>query len=126
LADAVDPTTHEYLSVFVGFDPVDAAVLEALKRVRNSGAAVTGVGHRFVDVDKVDNRAADEIEAEARFALRVLVQRGDVQLYAVNVNADPDNPDWAEVTCTYINLRARNPQYRTTEPVLFKVRNGST
>jgi hypothetical protein len=101
-ADKIDPATQEWTSMVKDQDPIDAAVVEALWRVRGSGAAVSDTGARFLDLDKLDDRAPRAIESEARFALRRLVRRGDITLKSVEVST---GPDWAEVEVNYINNR---------------------
>ena len=83
-------------------DPIDAAVVEALWRIRASGAAVQDTGARFLDISKIDDRAKRALEGEARSALRRLVRRNDITLKKVSVET---GPDWAEVTVDYINNR---------------------
>lgn len=101
-ADQIDASTQEFTSMVKDQDPIDAAVVESLWRVRQSGAAVFETGARFLDVDKIDDRAARRLESEARFALRRLVRRGDIRIKNVTVET---GEDWAEVTVDYINNR---------------------
>lgn len=101
-ADAIDPVTQDWVSLIKDQDPIDAAVVEALWRVRGSGAAVFDTGARFLDVEKLDDQAPSRFESEARFALRRLTQRGDITIKAITVDT---GPDWAEVTVDYMNNR---------------------
>lgn len=101
-ADAIDPSSQEWTSFIKDQDPIDAAVVEALWRIRASGAAVQTTGARFLDIDKIDSRAKRALESEARTALRRLVRRNDITLKKVTVDT---GPDWAEVTVDYVNNR---------------------
>lgn len=103
-ADKIDPVTQEFTSLFSDQDPVDAAVIEALWRVKGSGAAVQDVGARFLDIPKIDDQHRAQVEGETRNALRRLVLRGDIFLKSVKVTV---GPDWSEVEVTYLNLRAK-------------------
>jgi len=101
-ADAISPSSQEWTSMVKDQDPIDAAVVEALWRIRASGAAVQDTGARFLDISKIDDRAKRALEGEARSALRRLVRRNDITLKKVSVET---GPDWAEVTVDYINNR---------------------
>jgi hypothetical protein len=110
LADAIDPATGDYLSIERGFDPTDAAVLTALTVKRGSGSAVTDVGQRYQDLERVDDTAEQFISAETERALRRLVESRQVAFERVTpVIGD----DWAEVQVIYRNLprgQRRDPQ----------------
>jgi len=104
LADAIDPSTGEYLSISRGFEPTDAAVLAALGIERGSGAAVESVGHRFGDLKILDPSAPGFIVAETQRALGDLVRDGRIKLEKVTPLVEND---WAEVQVTYVN-KAQN------------------
>jgi hypothetical protein len=101
-AERVDPMTQEWTSLLMDRDPTDAAVIEALWRVRKSGAAVVNVGARFLDVEKLDDQAPARFAGEARVALRRLVDRGDITIKSITVDT---GSDWGEVTVDYVNNR---------------------
>lgn len=101
VADAIDPHTGEYLSITRGFDPTDAAVLNALTIVRGSGSAVSDVGHRFVDLELVDDGADRFISEEARFALKRLRESGQISIEKLE---PASQDDWAECHVAYKNL----------------------
>ncbi len=102
-ADKLVYRDQAFASMTKDTDPVDAAVIEALWRVRGSGAAVQDTGARFLDIEKLDDRAKTVIANEARTALRRIIRRGDITLTKVVVDT---GPDWAEVAVHYINNRA--------------------
>ncbi len=102
-ADRIDPAAQEWTSMVKDLDPIDAAVVESLWRIRQSGAAVFDTGARFLDINKIDDRAARALESEARFALRRLIRRNDITVKNVTVET---GEDWAEVTVNYINNRS--------------------
>lgn len=109
LADAIDPTTGELLSLTRGMDPTDAAVITALRTVRGTGASVRAVGQRFADVTHVDDAAAQMLEHLTRAALRHLVEDRQIRIERIAVTAD-QNTDWAEVVVAYENLRTSRRQ----------------
>lgn len=102
-ADKIRYRKQQFESLTKDRDPVDAAVIEALWRVRGSGAAVTNTGSRFLDIEKIDSQAATTIEAEARTALRRIIRRGDIIIQKITVET---GPDYAEIIVAYINQRA--------------------
>lgn len=114
-ADKIDPVTQDWTSFIYDQDPIDAAVVEALWRVRGSGAAVQNTGARFLDVGKLDDQAPKKFESETRFALRRLVQRGDITIKAITVDT---GADWGEVTVDYTNNRTALAKKQRT----FKMR----
>lgn len=109
LADAIDPETHDYLSIDRGQDPIDAQVILALKTVRGSGAAVTDTGNQFTSIGKLDDSAEAAFRREAEIALSLLVTNRDIRIDSIEVLVQDD---FAEVTVTYENLRTidRNRQ----------------
>jgi len=110
LADPIDPATGEFLSIERGFDPTDAAVLTALTVKRGSGSAVTDVGQRYQDLQRVDGTASQFIVAETERALSKLVDTKQITLEAVTpVLGD----DWAEARVVFRNVprgQRRDPQ----------------
>jgi hypothetical protein len=116
LADAIDPATGEYLSIERGFDPTDAAVLTALTTKRGSGAAVTDVGQRYLDLQRVDSTAPQFILAETERALKRLIDSRQIALDRVTpVLGD----DWAEAQVVYQNvprMQRRDPQLPLGRP----------
>ena len=108
-ADLIDYETLDYASFVRDAEPIDAQVVEALWRVRGSGAAVTATGARFLDISKLTTSAPGRIEAEARFVLQRLVKRGDIRIKKTTVDT---GSDWAEVVVDYINVRAHGNKVR--------------
>lgn len=113
-ADRIDPVTQEFTSLFKDQDPVDAAVIEALWRVRASGAAVMDTGARFLDIPKIDDQHTSQVISETRNALRRLVQRGDIFVKRIEVRT---GPDWSEVDVTYLNNRAKRDRTKERHAV---------
>lgn len=101
-ADKLDYQSQSFTSVFSDRDPTDAAVIEALWRVRGSGAAVRNTGARFLDVRKLDDKAKILLANEARIALSRLIRRGDITVTKITVET---GDDWAELTVFYLNNR---------------------
>ena len=124
-ADAIDQVEQEFTSFAKDADPIDAQVVNALWRVRESGAAVLNTGARFLDIDKLTDRAPNEIQAEARFALRRLIERGDITLLDAVVES---GSDFAELVVDYINNRTpvENKTRKARVRVPEGARNGQT
>lgn len=102
LADAIDPSTGEYLSLERGFDPTDADVLDALSTVRDSGAAVLGKGQRFRSATHITPALAVFFAEETREALRRLIESRQIRLLETRVREDGDVG--AELEVRYVNL----------------------
>lgn len=105
LADKIDPLTGELLSIVVGEDPIDSAVRFQVRVRRGSGAAVLEDGQAFDAIRKNDLRAADALRAELKLVLRELVDRGDIEILTVGVQAGEDQGDLGAVFFQYRNLR---------------------
>lgn len=108
-ADKINYQDQSFASMLKDRDPVDAAVIEALWRVRGTGAAVANTGARFLDITKLDDKANTIIANEARTALTRLVNRGDIQIKKIDVSV---GSDWAEVAVHYLNMRASKKKDR--------------
>lgn len=102
LADAIDPDTQDCRDIHAGGDVVDEMVHMAVAAVRGSSPGLQNTGQRFGDVRKLGASAKAEIDAEARVAMKPLVDRGLIRLLAVVVLI---GADWFEVTIRYKNLR---------------------
>jgi hypothetical protein len=111
-ADCIEPKEQRFTSVIKGDDPIDAAVVEALWRVRGSGGAVMDKGTRFLDIGKLTEQATRLIESEARNALKRMVVAGYITIKSVVVTL---GDDWAEVDVSYLNNRAARDQLRVRE-----------
>lgn len=112
LADAIDPLTHEYLSIRQGMDPIDAQVLIALKVVRKSGASVQDDGQDFATIENVDDQTPALIEAKTRLALRRLLENRDIEIVQLGPATDPADQS-AYVVLEYRNLRRERAKVRT-------------
>lgn len=86
LADPIDPLTGEYLSLFRGFDPTDAAMLTAFRTKRGTGSAVANVGQRFSDAKKIDPYLEPFLREEVRLASKDIVDAGDATIDSVTLN----------------------------------------
>jgi len=101
LADPIDPATGELLSIERGFDPVDAAVINALRTRRGSGSAVESVGQRFRDATHVTPQLASFMREEVRLALLSLSSSNQIRLESVEV---VEGDDYADVIIEYVNV----------------------
>ena len=114
LADPIDPLTHEYRSIRMGMDPIDAQVLVALKVVRGSGASVQDDGQDFGEIENVDDQTSSLIEAKTRLCLRRLVDNLDIEIVALTPGTEPENAA-GSVVLQYKNLRRQRAKVRTLE-----------
>lgn len=106
LADYIDPDTNDYVSLAIGFDPVDAQVINALKIVRRSGASVFEIGTRLKDIRKITDSIRNEIESQIRFALAPLVKNRDIIIESIIFDiVDPGNQT-VQVRPVWRNLRS--------------------
>lgn len=121
LADNIDPRTKDFRDLFIGMDPVDAAVQVAVTTTRASGAAVRDVGLRISE-RKLSSSFKRITEADIRLALKPLTDRRDVSIEQVSFGVDlSGNPtgtttDWdssAQVNISFVNLRAFDNASRT-------------
>ncbi len=117
MADGVSEKSKDFASMVYGADPIDEQVWLALNVLRQSGAAVTTVGQRFQDIRKMTSNVAILIEQEARTALRLLVQNGDIKIERIAVTKD-ELGNWAECVVDYINNRLPKPAKRTVRAPL--------
>lgn len=100
LADPIDFETGELLSIERGFDPVDAAVITALRIERGSGSAVEDVGQQYRKATHVDPALPALLREETRLALEHLVDAGDITFAVEPVTAD----DYADLQIRYQNV----------------------
>ncbi len=104
LADDVDPRTGELRSLR-GADPIDTAIIFQLRVRRGSGAAVVDDGQAFDGVEKNDAEAPARLRFEAERALRPFVERGDITVDRLEVEAGESAGDLGAVVVSYTNLR---------------------
>lgn len=127
LADNIDPFTHDFASMTIGVDPIDAQVLVALVTLRNSGAAVIDVGLIITDT-KILADIALTIDSAVKQALSTLVASRDIQFLGVDFGddlegIDPDN-QVVNFGVKWINLRALDKRVRQANIPLTSVRGG--
>ncbi len=127
LADAIDPTTHDFTSLTIGVDPIDAQVLTALVILRDSGAAVLGVGLRITE-RKMLGDINVTIGSAVKQALSTLVARRDIQFNGVDFGENNEGIDPANQTVNFavrwVNLRALDRRVRQANVPLTSVRGG--
>ena len=114
LADYLDPTSNDFVSLFTSLDPIDLQVVLALKLVRGSGAAVTEDGNNLMDIRKISSTILSEISSEVNIALARLIRNGDIRYRGLkNETVDAGN-QYVQWTVEWNNLRAFNAgQVRT-------------
>jgi len=114
LADNIDPTTNDYVSLTVGVDPIDAAVVNAVKIVRGSGAAVVSDGARFYKITKITNSIEKEIESIVLEALLRLIRNRDIEYKGVDFLQMDPSTQTVEIAVKWVNLRALDGRIRTS------------
>lgn len=111
LADNIDASTGEFLSILSGIHPVDSHVITALRTERGSGVSVMQTGHRFRDIRKIDDASPRRLQDECELALAHLIERGDIRVEKIAViEADAAGHLFFE----YFNLRASNRETKRT------------
>lgn len=120
LADNIDPTTKDFRDLFIGMDPVDAAVQVAVTTTRGSGSCVRDVGLRLNE-RKLGTTFKRITEADMRLALKPIVDRRDISIEQISFGVDAyGNPtgevlEWdasAQINVSFINLRAFDSKTR--------------
>ena len=117
LADYIDPETGDFASLVYTYDPVDAMVINALKTVRGSGAAVTSIGTKFRDIKKIDNAIQLRITTEIETALSVLLKRGDIRMDGYEFEVLKEQQA-VQITVKWKNLRNFDNKQRSVFAIL--------
>jgi hypothetical protein len=112
LADNIDPSTHDFVSLTQTIHHIDAQVIVALKVVRASGPSVLADGNRLREIRKMDEAAQSEAEGLIKEALYRLISRDDIRYKGVEFTQWDSGSQTGEVTVKWINLRARDQQLR--------------
>ncbi len=107
LADKIDPTNGELLSITEGLDPVDAAVMFQFQTVFGSGSALGSGGHKFRRIRKATERSQKAIEYEARRIFEPFVRRGWVELRQGDGVLVDIEGDTGQLVVNYFNRHAR-------------------
>jgi hypothetical protein len=102
LADPIDPVTGQLLSIEQGFDPIDSAVIVAMRTERGSGSAVEDVGQRFRDAPRVDETLPQFLRMETQLALKHLTDAKDIAIRSVETTGEDD------VGTVRLTYRSRN------------------
>lgn len=78
-ADAIDPVTGEYLSIRLGFNPIDAWILGQLAVVRGSGSAVINDGRDYSDVTHAREQDREVFRQETLRPLKPLISAREIE-----------------------------------------------
>ena len=115
LADNIDPSTGDFASLFVGIDPIDAQVINAVKIVRGSGASVTEDGMRLADIRKIKDDTQDDIKGQVRRALSRLIQNQDIRFLGTSFDYLEKGSQFIQIRVQWVNLRSfdRTPKENT-------------
>jgi hypothetical protein len=108
VADYIDPTTQDYLSLTKGMDPIDAQVLVAMKTVKGSGAAVLEEGNNLKSIRKIEPGTARRVQNDIRAAISKLVTNGDIRIVEIDTETRAGQQQ-VDARVDYENLRARVP-----------------
>jgi hypothetical protein len=111
LADDIalnDPWVQDgdFASLLTYVHPVDAAVKEQFRLQRGTGAAVASDGNSLRNIRKINESTPREVEDEYRYLLKELVERGDIRIDKIVVEAGVDARDLAAGFVEYTNLRS--------------------
>lgn len=103
LADSLSVSTGELTSMLTAPHPVDAAIREAFRVKRGSGASVQDIGHRFDRVRKMLPSTARDLQDEAAQVLKPFIDDGVVRLVSMEVEMN-GSFDHAAMMIQYTNL----------------------
>jgi hypothetical protein len=109
LADNIDPATGDFKSLLQRIHPVDAAIIEAFRLQRGSGAAVLDAGQTFKKIRKNNDQTPRELKDEATRVMQIFVDRGDVAIITIETDTELFH-DLAAVLIKYTNLRTGQAQ----------------
>lgn len=101
LADLIDPLTGDFASLTRGAGLADAFALEAIRIQRGTGAAVPDLGNRFREITHVEQNATELVESMAREAFADGEAAGVVELVAVSVEPNADDPAQLDTVVEY-------------------------
>lgn len=118
LADAIDPVTHDYVSLVHGVDPIDAKVVNVLKIARGSGAAVTATGNRFHELKKITEDLALTIESMVLEALARMIADGEIEYGGTVYDYWDPAGQFVQARVSWYNLRAADTAPRQTAVVV--------
>lgn len=110
-ADAIDPSSGEFVSFFTDVHPIDEQVVGALWRVSKSGASVWAIGNDLRTVRLFEAGFARLVESKARNALKSLVAGGFITIEAIRVTSD-ESDNAATLVVEYINQRRASERRR--------------
>jgi hypothetical protein len=113
LADNIDPTTHDFVSLETGMDPIEAQVLIALKIAKGTGATVQSVGNDLHKLRKITPEVEAIVLTVIRQALKRLIDQQDIRLMGVSVEG-LDSAQMVAILVRWVNMRALDGQVRTT------------
>jgi len=108
LADNFAPD-GDFASIFLSPHPVDAAIAEAFRLKRGTGAALEQAGQGFESIRKNTETAARELENEARLIMAPFEARGDATVTAIQVDTEQAF-DLGAVLVAYVNNQTRKKQ----------------
>lgn len=104
LADWIDPTTGELVTLRRAPHPVDAAIAWQFTAVRRTGAAVMEQGQRFKDTRKAEVGAELRLRYEVEQLVAPFVSAGDIRVRKIEVHVGVEARDTAAIYFAYTNL----------------------
>ena len=108
LSDNIAPD-GDFASIFLSRHPVDAAIGEAFRLKRDTGAALEEAGQRFEDIKKNLPTTPRELQDEARRIMQPFVDRGDATIVKLEVDTTQAF-DLGAILVTYTNNQTRKSQ----------------
>lgn len=106
LADLIDASTGEYLSLEDSATIADGLVVTLLRTQRGSGAAVLEFGQRFSELREVDNEATGLAESMTREALQPARDAGVVDFRSIRSVVNPSDSTQVDTTVEYLDMLA--------------------
>jgi hypothetical protein len=118
LCRLIDPFTGEVLSMTDGQDPIDAQVINAIKRVRGSGQAVRQDGWNPERLRKMTPEEQNTCRAMVRTALKRLTDAGDIRFKGATFELFDEANNYVQVLVEYVNLRSLDQSVRKAQAPL--------
>lgn len=118
LCRKVDPFTGEILSMTEGMDPIDAQVLNAIRRVRGSGQAVRADGWNPEKLRKMTPEEQNTCRTMVRTALKRLTDAGDIRFKGVEFELFDEANNYVQILIEYVNLRSLDQTVRKVQAPL--------
>jgi hypothetical protein len=109
MADNIDIETGDFASIFWGPHPIEAAIRDAFRFWRGTGAAVQDVGQAFAEIKKKTSTAERDIRDEALRILKPFVDRAEIEILTLTVDTELAE-DLGAVAIEWLNLQTNQTE----------------